>query len=55
MCPVGDMTPEKAEQPKKGEGLESKARELGDAIGALPDDRAELWETGHRIHEFPEE
>jgi hypothetical protein len=53
MRPNGDMTepdtwtPKKETRltrltPKKGERFEGKVRELGDAIDALPDDRADL-------------
>ena len=42
MRPSGDMTPEQPKHPQKGEWFEGKVREVGDAIDALPDDRADL-------------
>ena len=41
MRPNGDMTPGQAGHPQR-EWFEGKVRELGDAIGALPEDRADL-------------
>ncbi len=41
MRPNGDMTPGQDRTPKK-DWFEGKVRELGDAIDALPEDRADL-------------
>jgi len=41
MRPNGDMTPARKRTPP-GESFEGKVRELGDAIDALPEDRADL-------------
>jgi len=42
MRPNGDMTTGQHRTPKKEEWFEGKVRELGEAIDALPGDRADL-------------